>query len=187
MKSLAYIPQQPLLVATPVNPDTGFAKLYAKDDGDWYLLDPAGNERFVFSPHVLLYQDLAVSSTTSAALQDKINQTSPVLPAGTYQIATSYGWNYNSGTADFIAGLLVDGTPVEQNFPAFHRQEPQDTAGGGLDSAGTGTDQAHGFSRLDYLVFPAATTHNFRLQWASSVAGQLASIWNASVMVKRVS
>ena len=181
MRSVTYIPEQ-AIIATPASPQAGYSKLYQKPADDWYVLDDAGAEKFAFSTNFELFQSAGVSSTTLNTFQDKISGTTGVLPAGLYEVATSYSWNFNSVTNDFVAQLLVDGTSVESSAFDMHRQEPQDSAGG---VAGTGTDQAHGFSRVDYLSL-AAGTHTVVLQYMSAQAGISASIWSAKVSLKRV-
>ena len=184
MSRITYVPQQTDLASTPSTPDTGFSRLYRKSDGDWYELDDAGNESFVFSANAAILTSSGVSTQATTAFVNKINGSTPNLPAGLYRCEVSYGWNCDNGAQDFISDLLVDGTAVELNFPAYHRQEPQDTAGAVGASAGTGTDQAHSFTRVDFLTL-AAGVHTVQLRWRCSAASTTA-IWSAKVYLKRV-
>ena len=182
-RSIAYIPQQVRLPSTPATPDAGFSRLYQKQDGDWYQLDNTGLERFVFSPNFVFFTNDAIGSQTTTTFVDHINENTPVLPAGTYELLTSFAWNYDGTTTDFLARLLIDGVSVDANTTEIIRQEAKDNVGTfGI----TGTDQKMPFMRVDYVVFATAAARNIQLSFASSQNGVRASMWSSRVSLKRV-
>ena len=150
--------------------------------GYWYRRQAAGGG--VYGSVYHQFQSEPVSTTTSTAFQVKVSGTTPPVPAGTYRISVSYGWNCNSGGSDFDSRLRLNGVPVH-TAPSLHRQEPQDTAGAdGGD--GSGTDQRHGFSAAFVVTVAAAGAQSVILDYRSSQAGQIVAVWDALVEIVRV-
>ncbi len=173
------------LVSAPGAPPSGYEKLYPRTDGAWYRLNSAGVETRVFPLDRQTLQSTAVSTTTSATLQNKINSSITVSRAATFKVTVSYRWNYGANTTDFIADLKVGGVSLAAQAP-MHRQEPRDTAGAVPDRvAGTGTDQRFGFSAV-FVTSLTAATHTVQLQYAASAGGTLAAIWDAFIIFEEI-
>lgn len=130
-----------------------------------------------------LFEDAGVSSNSTTTMQDKI-VASPTLEAGTYEITCSFCYNSAYNNNDWVGDLLLDGTSLETSAFDYARMEVKDALG---DVAGTGSDQAYSFTRVDYVTFATNAAHTLQLQWRSSVSGQNASIWSAKVAVRKVS
>lgn len=119
--------------------------------------------------------DLDVDVSTATAFQDKVTLTTPALPLGDRVLFVAYNWNNDTTGQDFRAQLLVGGAIVAP-VGWEHRQEGKEV--GGTNFAGTGTDQ----KMPGIFVIPLPATSgvlDIALQWATSSAGQEASIWNA--------
>ena len=138
----------------------------------------------IYGTEFNLFESAAVSTSTSTGYTNKINTTTSNLPAGTYRLTVSYNWNVDSTTGDFVSRILFDGTNLDAaNNNEMHRQEAKDSAGT-FDS--TATDQKYGFTKTYYVTVGTAGTKTVQLQWASSVSGTEASLWNANIEVIRV-
>ena len=129
-----------------------------------------------------VFESTAIAQNTSATLADKINQ-SVTLEAGDYMVEVSASYNIDTTTSDFIADVLVDGSSVSSEAPAF-QLEAKDSAGAG--PTGSGTDQRDSFS-LRYKRTLTAGLHSFQLQFGPSVGGNTTSMWDAMITVSRIS
>ncbi|MEM7310984.1 MAG: hypothetical protein AAF682_30220 [Planctomycetota bacterium] len=118
-----------------------------------------------------------MTTTTSTSFVTKLSGTTASVPAGTYRVAFSYGWNYDDNATDFEARFLLDG--VASNL---HVQEPKDIAG---TFGSTGTDQRFYVNRVLYFDLTAGT-HDLDLEYRSTLAGAEASIWDAVIEIWRV-
>lgn len=104
--------------------------------------------------------------------------------AGWYMAGCSYHWAYNSTTSDFLARLYLD---VSTNLIMEHVEEPQDSGGvAGLDVPLAGTDQRR-VTSYEYPIELTDGSHSLTLQVAPSVDTVEASIWYASVWLKKIS
>ena len=131
-----------------------------------------------------LSQSTGVSINSTTTMQDKINATTASLSAGTYKITTSFSYNMDSVTQDWVGDCLIDGASLETSAFDFARFECKDRAG---NTESTGSNQAYAFTRVDYATFGTAATHTIQLQWRSDDAGTNASIWSASVLLEKLS
>lgn len=145
-----------------------------------HLDNPFGSE-FQF------IENLAVSITTSTIFQNKIDFTTFVLPAGNYRIEWSYGWNHDARNNNFHARLVLDNDFTTDNFIMEHRQEPIESGGAGIGKfVSTATNQLYRSSGFRILNLSAGT-HNLKLDFRTDSDGDESSIWDATIMLFRVS
>ncbi len=137
----------------------------------------------VYGTEFNIFQDLAVSTTTSTTFQPKISGNTSSLPAGDYKILVSYSWNHNATQNDFEARFLFDGAAVGQNGSGLiHKAEPKDSAG---NFSGTGSSQQYTFTQAFYVTVTAGVK-SVALDYRSDVNGVASSIWDASIEIIRV-
>jgi hypothetical protein len=120
---------------------------------------------------------VGVSTTTSTTFQPKINATTPSIPAGTYRIGVSYGWNHDGVQDDFEAQLRLDGVVQGE----IHKEEPSE-AGGAFGS--TGTDQRFYAYRVFYVTLTSGS-HTMVLEYRTDTALVASSIWGAVIELWR--
>jgi hypothetical protein len=183
MTKFAFIPQQVHVPSKPSAPEAGYSKLYRKTDGDWYALAVDDIERFAFSTNFVVLASPAVETVTTTAFTNKIDSPTGDLPAGVYEVITSFMFNSDSTAQDIIARLLIDGVSVDPNSNEILRREGVEVAGA---FGATGTDQKLSYTRIDYVTFGAAGSRLIQLGFATSQAGIAASMWSAKVSLKRV-
>lgn len=82
---------------------------------------------------------------------------------GIYMIDVVYGWTADSTGSDFIAEVLVDGSPACQ----LHQQEPQDAAG---SVAWTNTNQLHTGIKRFTVDFTDGASHTIEVVFRASGA-----------------
>jgi len=119
-----------------------------------------------------------VSTTTSDTFQTKISATTASVPAGTYRVAVTYGWNHDSTGSDFEARLMVNSSQEGE----LHKQEPQDSAG---SFSTTFSSQRYYVTRVFYVSLSAGT-HDLDLEYRTDLSGDESSIWNAVIEFWRV-
>lgn len=123
-------------------------------------------------------QDLPISTIVgTTSFQPKVTTGPVALPAGTYKIMWSYGWNHDANTNDFEGRLLQNGAQVGE----LHKQEPKDSGGG--DPTGTTQRYYTSRSRIDVL---AASTYTWAIEYRTDSAGAESSIWEATIEIWRV-
>lgn len=115
-----------------------------------------------------------------------IDEDTPLLLVGKYELRVSYGWNHDSTSNDFQSRLTFDGVllgdALGQGF--VHKQEPADSGGGG--GGGTGTNQMHGWSQTFIVDVAVAGVKTVLLEFNSQDAGVESSIWNKSYVLYRI-
>lgn len=138
----------------------------------------------VFGTEFTFAESLGVTSTTSTAYQFKVGTNPVSLPAGTYRIEVTYGWNTDNTSVDFEAVMAEN----QNEFGWFimgepHRQEPKDSNG---SFSSTGTDQRHYVSRHFYRTVSAGT-YRWGIWFRTTQDYRTASIWDATISYWRVS
>lgn len=112
------------------------------------------------------------STTTSTSFQNKLNMTTPSLPAGTYRIGYSYEWNLSGSTRyDFRGRVQINDTVTISE----HREEPQDSA----------TDQWRDFSGFFHHTGSGVLSIDIDYERSSS-SGGTARIRRARLEIWRV-
>lgn len=184
MRSLVPIPQI-IASATPATPASGFSAIYQKSDGDWYCIDDAGHESFLFmgaGPQVFS----AVGDFTSASTSPWVvvlDDTTDVLAAGDYLIDVSYYWS-GDGTADSLRsqGKFDNVAFSAPHGDTIHRQEAKEVDG---THTATGTTQSYPFATT--LPVTLATSKAVDVYWEIvSGATHKVSIWSFVYRVRRV-
>jgi hypothetical protein len=133
----------------------------------------------IFGSEFQYAESLGTTTTTSSTLQTKVSLNTPVIPAGTYRIGISYGWNFNSTGNDFRGEFHEDNVKIGEE----HRQEPKDSSG---NFNGTGSNQRHYLSRFVYRTLTTGI-HSYDINFRSASSGTSASIWDATIEFWRVS
>lgn len=133
----------------------------------------------VFGTEVHQAESLSVSTTTSASPQNKVSMVTATLTGGLYRLEVHYGWNTDAATSDFFAQVQQDGVTLGEP----HQQEPKDTAG---SWGSTGTNQRHYLTRVFYRTL-SAQSYTFTLDYNAEFGGTVASIWDASMTLWRMS
>lgn len=138
----------------------------------------------VYGTEFNLFQDLAVSTTTSTTFQSKIAGNTTALVAGDYKILVTYSWNHNATQNDFEAQFLFDGAAVGQNASGLiHKAEPKDSGG---NFSGTGSSQQYTFTQAYYVTGVTAGVKSVALDYRTDNNGTASSIWDASIEIIRV-
>jgi len=119
-----------------------------------------------------------VTSTTSTAFLNKLSFTTTSVPAGTYRIAISYGWNHDSAGSDFEAQFLEDTVVLGE----IHKQEPKDSAGA---FSTTGTSQRQYTHKVHYSTLTAGT-HTYDFDFRTDTLGTASSVWEVIIEFWRV-
>ena len=168
---------------TPTNytPDTSPAQVNDADQLSAHLagIDNAIGTPPVFGTEFAFAQNLPISTTTSTTFQNKVTLGPLNLPAGTYRLCVSYGWNHDNNGNDFEGRVLENGAQLGE----IHKQEPKDSAGGDP----TGTTQRYYVNRVAYLTYGSPTNVTFDLEYRTDANGQESSIWEATIEIWRVS
>jgi len=123
-------------------------------------------------------ESLTVTTTTSTAFLNKVTMVTPSLPAGTYRIEVSYGWNHNANGNDFEARVREDAV----NIGEIHKQEPKDSAG---SFSTTGSSQRYLAHRVYYRTLTAGVK-TYTLDFRTDSAGTNSSMWDAGITIFRV-
>lgn len=116
-----------------------------------------------------------ISTTTSLTFQTKVSIPSTALPAGTYILTVSYGWNHDATNSDFEAEIRQNGSRIGE----LHKQEPKDAGGGGS----TGTTQRYYVTRRQELVLTAGS-YSFDVRYRTDDSDDESSIWEAMITVE---
>ena len=128
----------------------------------------------------------AVVTTTSTTFTTKIDWDTSGLLAGDYLVEWSYGWAHDSQSTDLNAILVLDDDFDNDDLVMQHFQEPKDAGGVGIDRhIGVRTNQKYMLSGFRVLTLSAGT-HNFKLQFRTTVAGEESSMWNAIITLRKV-
>lgn len=133
---------------------------------------------------------VGVNQTTT--LEDWLVFNVTIPETGNYDIDWTYVWSYNDGANDFLAQILLDGSPISTY--SEHRQEPKDSAGAGINLSNTtggitntGTDQRHRIAGFEPERSLTAGAHTIIIQWASTTDNDEAAIYEGAIRIKRVS
>lgn len=133
---------------------------------------------------------VGINQTTT--LEDWLVLNVTIPETGNYDIDWTYVWSFNDGSQDFIAQILLDGSPISTY--SEHVQEPKDSAGAGvnlLNTTGgvtnTGTNQRHRTTGFEPERNLTAGAHTVTIQWAGSQANDEAAIYEGAIRIKRVS
>lgn len=131
-----------------------------------WIVAPAGSGSSILKS--IIYQaSEGQSDTTNASWQDKLNYTSPVLSAATYQIYIHAEIERAGIGALSKARLIVDGTEY-----VYHAEQAD-------------TNDWKTVNGIVQLTLTAAT-HNFIIQFASGTAGRTVSIRRARLIVIQI-
>jgi len=111
------------------------------------------------------------------------------IPAlGNYAITTSYIWSLDNQASDFRGRLLANSNTIFE-----HRQEPKDSAGGGITlpntgggNSNTGTDQRHLASNTFILENVPSGILDLDFEFTGSSDNQSATVYQASIMIRRL-
>lgn len=125
-------------------------------------------------------------------LEDWLTLSTTIPETGNYDIDWTYVWSFNDSGQDFIAEILLDGSPISTY--SQHVQEPKDSAGAGIDLLNTtggitnsGTNQRHRTAGFEPEVNLSAGVHTITIQWAGSQNNDEATIYEGAIRIKRVS
>ena len=141
-----------------------------------------GHAASVFGSELNIVSDPSVTTTTETDFQLKVRL--PVagdltLPAGTYLLAVSYGWNRDSTSTDFEAEVREDDVRIGE-----HHKEVSFNNDGTFES--TGTDQRFYTTREFHRVLTAGDYHwDFRYRSAAGAATE-ASTWDTYMRIWRI-
>lgn len=167
-------------VSDAPTPAAGRMRLYARDNSFWSIDDQgvvtslSPSAAPVFGTELNIAEDTAVSSTTSETFQAKLRMPTSgtiTLPAGTYLLEVSYGWNHDDDKSDFEARVMENDVQIGLT----HRQEPKDG----------GANQGYYTTRSFHRVLAAASYH-FDLEYRSDSNGDESSIWDAYMRIWRM-
>jgi len=151
--------------------------------GNGFVLKYDGGNFIPCLNNVYYAPTLIINNTN--VLDSVINQSVDVQRLKPHKISISYAWSMNDAARDFILEASFGGLELQQgltNNAEIHRQEVKDVAGTSPD--GRGTDQIHRF-KGDFFVTPTTLGINvLSLEFASSTAGDLASIWDVKVEIE---
>lgn len=144
-----------------IPPDDGGVDgvLNGKRLGNWNL-NPAHYGEY--------FESEGVSSTSSTAYQDKIDETTPALPAGRYRVEWSAEVTNNSGDKPCEFTALVDGTMINEGFYPPKFEDEYLSVGG--------------FKELPLT----AGTHQLEVQWRTTDEGGTARIRRARIKIIKV-
>jgi hypothetical protein len=120
--------------------------------------------------------DESISESVGTAEKVKVTTAPVELAAGDYLVTVSYGWRHSHAGTDFIATLYQDAGAGFEAVGQPHRQEPQDPL----------ADQRQYPCRRIWRVLEAGT-YQWELRYRSQATNRRASIWEALIMVERLS
>jgi len=133
----------------------------------------------VFGTEFQKAESAGVTTTTSTTFLNKITFITSSLPAGTYRIGVSYGWNHDSNRDDFEARITEDAVQLGE----IHKQEPKDSSG---SFSTTGSSQRYYLNRTFYRTLTSGS-HTYDLAFRTDTGGVEASMWEAMIELWRVS
>jgi len=132
----------------------------------------------IFGSEFQISQSLGVTTTTSTTFQNKVTLTTTLLPAGTYRLGVSYGWNHDSQQNDFEARIREGGIDIGE----IHKQEPKDSAG---SFSTTGSSQRYYVQRTLYRTLTSGV-QTYTLDFRTDSGGDESSMWDAVIELWRV-
>ena len=142
----------------------------------------SGGGTLTFAEYAVDSEPIVVNDTDQP--QAALTGTTPILPAGDYEITISYLWSKGqNASCDFIANLLIDGASVVTWGGDMHRQQPASVGGG--DAAGTLTSQAYPASFVIPRSFATNTTHTYQFQFQSEMTGERSAVRNVSLSFRQ--
>jgi hypothetical protein len=123
----------------------------------------------------------AVSTTTSAIFQTKVEILNSTLAAGTYRFIASYGWNVDSTASDIEVQVQEKvGAGAYANIVELHKQETSESAG---TFGVTGTDQRFNTTRIFERTLSAAV-YSWRIQYRSETSTIAVSMWETLLRIE---
>lgn len=123
-------------------------------------------------------EQLGVLTITNTTPQTRVTLNTGSVPAGTFLIEASYGWNCNSTNDAFISQVTEDASMIGE----LHFQDPSDSGG---SFGTTGTNQRHYAHRRFFRTLTAAS-YTYTLDFYSQNGGVSVSMWDASLTFLRV-
>lgn len=135
-------------------------------------------------------QDTTLRTTVLNTLwQTQLDESTPILSPGTYEISWGYGWSIDITTSDFFGRLTVNDEVRGSSGDAQHGEETKDSAGGGLlgTLTGTGTNQRRSYNNSFKITITQPQSLNLKIQWRPQNTGVEANIWDAKIHVQKVS
>lgn len=155
--------------------------------GNVFILVDGTNNAAVWrpvTPHVMggyIVDGASLTTTThnDTAYVEKLSVVTPSVEAGDYVIWYSYNWNIDSTSQDFDARIQVDNTTT-----VHHHVEEATDASGDYDNTGSGQQMpASGWAKVTLT----AGVHTIDLDFVAPAANVPVSMWNARILVQRVS
>jgi hypothetical protein len=123
-------------------------------------------------------EDLTTTTHNDTAFVEKLSVTTPVVEAGDYVVWYSYNWNIDSTSKNFEARIQLDDTTTHH-----HHVEEATDASGDFDNTGSSQEMlASGW----FKVTLTAAAHTFDLDFVAPAANTPVSMWNARMLVQRV-
>lgn len=171
----------PLRTVAPSAPAVGRAKIWVSDvDGKPYITDSSGNT-FPFESQAGrnyasgVNKTLETNNTTTYEEYVSLNYSNVDLSSSaTYEIDVNFVWNFSSGSNDFLARVMLNGTQFGEGF----RREPKDT----------GSDQRYyqGFKLVVFGNELSLPNGSISIEFASSSPGDTARMYYCYLSFRRV-
>lgn len=156
---------------------TNYMETASTIDGQLKGIDAA----LVFGSQLNLAESTAVSTTTSTTFQLKLRMPAVgdvTLPAGTYLLGISYGWNHNATNSDFEAEIRENDVRIGEH----HKQEPKDSTG---IFGATGSSQRRYTQREFHRVLSAGDFH-WDIRFRTDNGSDQSSIWDVYMRIWRL-
>ena len=132
-----------------------------------------------------MFQSKSILSNSTNTLQEVLNVNTASLPIGKYIVKVDYSWNTNCTQHDFESYLTVNGVAISTDTSGLiHKEEPKDSAG---QWGGTNSLQILNFSREYIVDITTAGARNIVFSFRSSKDNVMASIWDLSIKIFRIS
>ena len=191
MSKVVYIKEQVVLSNTPSTPDTGFVKLYQKDNGLWYELNSLGVERvmnfdrlapkIITAPNIVTHNGAA--NTTTNALTENV-----ILDYDADYLATvSFNFNIDNASSFGKVFATLGGNALDLNDRSADPQgnnqilvtrvrNASNTSGGAI--TGTGSGNKFNYNMQFFLPGKTVGTESLVIDVGNQTAGVNTSIWN---------
>lgn len=171
-------------ITEPSAPAVGKASLYIDDSGAVPKPKLKDDDGTVYGFESIYGSEFNIASKHTSTPETN-NQTTPVTylslnylsvtkPAGSqYTIEVNYIWNYSATNNDFVARVLLDGVPLQED----HRQEPKDTS-----------QQQRYIGARKFLISDTQilTSGTIEFEYATDSNGANARIFECTIELKRV-
>lgn len=183
-KTSGIIIAQAQLSANPSAPPSGYAYLFPKTDGKWYMMDPAGvvlevGNPAAVNPWTMVKTTADLSRNTTATLADDSTLIAALSASTAYHVRIKVFFSSANATMDFKFALNYTGTTTavtcRRSFAAAGATAGTDNENTLMSNAlpgstsATATTSGIGWVEID-LVIITGTAGTLSFQWAQNTS-----------------